>query len=122
MLTWAVRTIEFYRPESGASPVEEFLDALSDQDAQKASWVLRLVERLDMVPGQHLKKLDGTDWLWEVRVQSGGRYHRLLGFFGGGALLVLTSGFSKKQQKTPRREIELAHQRRTDYLQRRKQS
>ena len=34
--------------------------------------------------------------------------------------MVLTSGFSKKQQKTPQREIELAEARRVNYLQRKR--
>jgi phage-related protein len=75
-----------------------------------------------MVPQQYFKKLVGTEDLWEVRVQIGGNSYRLLGFFDGSVLLILTSGFAKKQQKTPQREIDLAHQRRSDYLQRRKQS
>jgi phage-related protein len=54
-------------------------------------------------------------------VQAAGKNYRLLGFFDGRVLLVLTSGFMKKQQKTPRGEIKLAEHRRTDYLQRRKQ-
>ena len=115
-----MRTIQFYRTESGRCPVEEFLDSLSDQHAQKVAWVLRLVERMDMVPQQYLKKLAGSVDLWEVRAQTGGNSYRLLGFFHGATLLVLTSGFSKKQQKTPLREIELANQRRKDYLVRHK--
>jgi phage-related protein len=31
-----------------------------------------------------------------------------LGFFDGGALLILTNGFTKKTQKTPSQEIALA--------------
>ena len=116
MLTWIVRTIEFYRTLSGSCPVEDFLDGLSDQHAQKVAWVLRLVEKLDRVPEQYLKKLVGTDQLWEIRIQIGGRSYRLLGFFDGAELLVLTSGFVKKQQKTPRKEIELAERRRTEHL------
>ena len=119
-LTSPVRTIQFYRTASGKSPVEEFLDSLSDRHAQKVAWVLRLVEQLDIVPEQYLKKLVGTKDLWEVRVQIGGNSYRFLGFFDGSQLLILTHGYSKKQQKTPRREIDLAHQRRTEYYQRRK--
>jgi phage-related protein len=117
-----MRRIQFYRTRAGKCPVEEFLDHLSDQDAQKVAWVLRLVEQLEIVPQQYFKKLVGTEELWEVRVQIGGNSYRLLGFFDGSVLLILTSGFAKKQKKTPQREIELARQRRTDYLQRRKQS
>jgi phage-related protein len=113
-----MRTIKFYRTENGRCPVEDFLDSLSDKHAQKISWVLRLVERMDRIPGQYLRKLVGTEGLWEVRVQIAGRSYRLLGFFDGANLLVLTSGFSKKERKTPPREIELAEARRTEYLQR----
>lgn len=98
--------------------MEEFLDSLPDKDGQKVAWVLRLVERLDRVPEQHLKKLVGTEDLWEIRAQAGGNSYRLLGFFDGPSLLILTGGFSKKQQKTPRREIEIAQQRRSDYFER----
>jgi phage-related protein len=100
--------------------VEEFLDSLPDQHAKKIAWVFRLVERMDIVPRQYFKKLVGTEDLWEIIVQIGGSGYRFLGFFDGSTLLILTSGFSKKQQKTPQREIELAHHRRTEYFQRRK--
>ncbi len=119
MLTYNVRTIEFYRTETGRCPVEEFLDSLPDKHAQKVTWVLRLVERLNIVPKQYLKKLIDTENLWEIRVISGGNNYRFLGFYYGTKLLVLTNGFSKKKQKIPDREIELAQRRRKDYIQRR---
>ena len=122
MLTLNVRIIEFYRTSSGSSPVEGFLDSLADQHAQKVTWVLRLVERLDRVPEQYLKKLVGTEQIWEIRIQMGGKKYRLLGFFDGPVLLILTSGFVKKQQKTPHKEIELAQRRRTEYLERKGKS
>jgi phage-related protein len=114
-----MRAIEFYRSENNRCPVEEFIDSLSDKHAQKVAWVLRLVERMDRVPEQYLKKLAGTEHLWEIRAQIAGNSYRFLGFFDGAVLLVLTSGFSKKQQRTPGREIELAETRRLNYLQRR---
>ncbi|MFZ1977051.1 MAG: type II toxin-antitoxin system RelE/ParE family toxin, partial [Bacteroidota bacterium] len=42
------------------------------------------------------------------------------GFFDDGRLIILTNGFSKKTQKTPVKEIKIAEQRRSEYLQRRK--
>ena len=117
-----MRTIQFYRTASGRNPVEEFLDSLSDRDAKKVTWVLRLVEQLDLVPQQYFKKLVGTGDLWEIRAQIGGSSYRLLGFFDGPQLLILTNGFAKKQQKTPVQEIELAERRRADHLQRRPKS
>jgi len=113
-----VREIRFYRTSSGRSPVEEFLDSLSGKQAQKVVWVLRLVEELERVPEQYLKKLTGTEGLWEVRAQHGGDTFRLLGFFDGPRLVVLVSGFAKKSEKTPRQEIALAEERRREYLSR----
>ena len=111
-----MREVRFYRAASGRCPVEEFLDSLTGKQAQKVVWVLRLIEELDIVPVQFFKKLEGTDGIWEVRAQHGGDAFRLLGFFDAPRLLVLTGGFAKKSETTPRREIALAQQRRQDHL------
>lgn len=113
-----MRTINFYRTESGDCPLEEFLDSLPSKQAQKVAWVLRLIEELDLVPGQYFEKLVNTEDIWEVRVQFGGDIFRLLGFFAGSSLLILTNGFAKKSQKTPRQEIDLATRRKNEYLSR----
>jgi len=117
-----MRTVEFYRLPNGNSPVEEFLDSLNGKQTQKVLWVLRLVEELDVVPRQYFKKLIDSEGLWEVRIQFGNDIFRLLGFFDGGALLILTNGFAKKTQKTPPQEIALAIRRKEEYLARRQKS
>ena len=113
-----MREIHFYRTAGGECPVEKFLDGLEPKQAQKVAWVLQVVRDLPMVPRQYFKKLEGTDDLWEVRAEFGGDAFRLLGFWDAGRLVVLTNGFAKKTQKTPAREIELAEQRKRDYLNR----
>lgn len=117
-----MRTVNFYRTESGTCPVEDFLDSLSGKQAQKIVWVLRLIEELDIVPSQYLQKLVNTEDIWEVRVQFGGNIFRLLGFFDGARLLILTTGFVKKSQKTPRQEIDLATRRKNEYLLRKRKA
>lgn len=111
-----MRAINFYRTSSGRVPVVEFLDTLDGKQAQKVTWVLSLVEELESIPTQYLKKLVNTDDIWEVRVQFGGNIFRLLGFFDESALIILTNGFAKKTQKTPPQEISLAEERKRDYL------
>ena len=113
-----MRTIDFYRTETGKCPVDEFLDSLTGKQAQKVVWVLRLIEELEIVPHQYFEKLVNTEDIWEVRVQFGGDIFRLLGFFAGSSLLILTNGFAKKSQKTPRQEIDLAIRRKGEYLSR----
>jgi len=115
-----MRKIDFYRDKSGYCPVEEFLDSLNAKQAQKVVWVLRLIEEQETVPNTYLKKLINTEEIWEVRVQFGNNIFRILGFFENYNLIVLTSGFQKKSQKTPEKEIQLAEKRRKDYLKRRR--
>jgi len=115
-----MRTVNFYRLLNGNSPVEEFLDSLTGKQAQKVLWVLQLIEELDVIPRQYFKKLVDSEGIWEVRIQFGNDIFRLLGFFDGGTLLILTNGFAKKTQKTPPQEIALAVRRKEEYLARRK--
>ena len=117
-----MRTVNFYRLPNGQSPVEVFLDSLTGKQAQKVTWVLNLIEELDIVPIQYFKKLVDSENIWEVRIQFGNDIFRLLGFFESGALLILTNGFAKKKQKTPPQEIELAVTRKNDYLKRKEKS
>ena len=117
-----MRTVNFYRLPNGKSPVEEFLDSLTGKQAQKVLWVLQLIEELDGIPRQYFKKLAGRAGIWEIRIHFGNDIFRLLGFFDGGTLLILTNGFAKKTQKTPSQEIALAVRRKEDYLSRSKKS
>jgi phage-related protein len=112
-------TIEFFRPARGSSPIEDYLDTLADKHVQKVLWVLRLIQDLPRIPQRYLKKLQGTEDIWEVRVSSGNNIFRLLGFFTKNSLMILTNGFTKKSQKTPRNEIETAERRKKEYLSRR---
>jgi len=52
--------------------------------------------------------LEGTDGLYEIRVQQGSDIFRIFCFFDEGKLVVLANGFHKKTQKTPKNEIEKA--------------
>ncbi len=113
-----MREIHFYRTESGTCPVEEFLDSLSGKQAQKVAWVLQLIEEMEVIPMQYFKKIVNTGNLWEVRVQTGNNIFRLLGFLEGNQLVILTHGFQKKTQKTPKKEIQLAETRKSDYFKR----
>jgi len=111
-----MRTVVFYRLPNGQSPIETFLDSLTGKQAQKVLWVLQLVEELETIPRQYFKKLIDSEGIWEVRIQFGNDIFRLLGFFDGGRLLILTNGFVKKTQKISAQEITLATQRKNDYL------
>ena len=111
-----MKEINFYKTQTGKIPAKDFLDSLSSKHTQKVIWVLELVESLNQVPVQYFKKLKSTDDLWEIRARVGSNSFRLLGFIDNEEFVVLTNGFSKKSQKTPKKEIDLAEQRKADYL------
>jgi len=115
-----MRKVDFYKTISGKSPISDFLDSLSGKQVQKITWVLEVIEELRIIPKQYFKKLVNTNDIWEVRVISGSNIFRLLGFFDGNNLVILTNGFVKKTQKTPKQEIKLAEKRKKDYLERKK--
>ena len=113
------RSVIFYSTADGKCPIKDFLDALPGKAAQKVTWVLRLLEDLNIVPATYFKKLVGTE-IWECRIQAGSNAYRVLCFFVTGDVVVLTHGFIKKTQKTPKNEIEKAEAYRQDFLRRRK--
>jgi hypothetical protein len=39
-----MRDVQFFKRADGSSPVEEFIDGLTDKQAQKVAWVLKLIE------------------------------------------------------------------------------
>jgi phage-related protein len=116
-----MREVEFYCTRSGRSPVHEFLAQLPFKAASKIRWVLQDVLTSDHVSTKFFKKLRGTEHLWEVRVEYGGDAYRLLSFLDGARVVVVLSAFSKKTERIPPLEIELAHQRRREYLNRKNQ-
>jgi|LWDU01.1.fsa_nt_gi phage-related protein len=119
MLT-SIVLIKFYKKQNKRSPVEEFLDSLNAKQAKKVTWVLQLIEELDKIHRQYFKKLVNTDDIWEVRVRIGNDAIRLLGFIEKGTFIILTNGFMKKSQKTPKVEIQLAEKRKKDFIKRKR--
>ncbi|MDP3029506.1 MAG: type II toxin-antitoxin system RelE/ParE family toxin [Deltaproteobacteria bacterium] len=115
----AKRIVKFYKTADGKCSVEEFLDSLPGKAAQKVTWVLKLLEDLDVVPSSYFKKLAGTEEIWECRVQCGSNAYRIFCFLVDNSIVVLTHGFAKKSRKTPKQEIERAEACRRDYLRRR---
>ena len=114
-----MKTISFYRTASGKCPVKKYLDSLTDAQATKIAWVLKLIREIDQVPSKYFKKLIKTNDIWEVRVDVGGDTFRFLGFFYNRELIILTNSFKKKSRKIPLLEIKLAEKRKKEYLSRR---
>ncbi|MFO0792733.1 MAG: type II toxin-antitoxin system RelE/ParE family toxin [Candidatus Brocadiaceae bacterium] len=112
------KTVVFYRTIDGKCPIKDFLDPLPGKVVQKITWVLSLLEDFNIVPSSYFKKLAGTEEIWECRIKFGANAYRILCFFDNNSVVVLTHGFMKKSQKTPKHEIEKAEAYRRNFLKR----
>lgn len=107
----------FYDRTDGTEPVKEFLDSLDvKMRAKMLRTVLLLAENGTHLREPYSKPLD--DGIFELRAKVGSDISRVLYFFFVGRRVILTNGFVKKTQKTPRAEIERAKQYRKEYLSR----
>jgi len=106
--------IEFYEMESGRKPVEEYVEALSDEVKEK---VVEAVEHL----GDHgldlglplVRPVEGK--LYELRVQVKKNRTRILYAAVKGQRFLFLHGFTKKTPRTPREDIDLAKRRFADW-------
>ena len=87
---------------------EEFFKKQYRKVQDKIIKVLDILETVERVPITYLKYIEGTNGLFEVRVQLGSDIFRIFCCFDGNRLVVLFSGFQKKTQKTPSKEIDRA--------------
>lgn len=88
-----------------------FLDFYNKQKPkvkEKILWTFKVIETVEKIPTEYFKYLEGTDALYEIRIKHGSDIFRVFCFFDKGKLIVLTHGFQKKTQKTPKRDIEKA--------------
>ena len=94
---------------------EDFFKEQSRKVQDKIIKVLDILENVERVPATYLKYIEGTNGLFEVRVQLGSNIFRIFCCFDGNRLVVLFSGFQKKTQKTPPKEIDRAIKIMTEY-------
>lgn len=94
----------------------EFIDSLPEIVREKVLYNIRKV-RGGVKDVRLFKKL-GDSPIWEFRTEYYGSAYRLLAFWDkdGETLVVATHGFKKKQQKTPKNEIEHAKTIMKEYL------
>lgn len=85
-----------------------FYESLGIREQEKIDYVFEMVKSLDMIPKRFFKHLEGTDGLFEIRVELESNIFRVLCFFDEGRLVVVINSFQKKSQKTPKQELELA--------------
>lgn len=87
---------------------EKFLKAQSQKVQDKIFKVIEIIETYQHVPKTYLAPLKTYKGLFEARIKLGQNIWRIFCFFDKGKLVILLNGFTKKTQKTPKKEIDKA--------------
>lgn len=109
--------VEFFEKSDGSFPVEDFI---LSQDLKMQAKLFRMLELLEL-KGNELREPYSKfleDGIYEIRAKHGSDITRVLYFFISGRTIILTNGFVKKTQKTPRMELEIAKKYREEYRKR----
>ena len=110
-------SIEFYERENGSIPAEEFLNNLNPKMRAKITGLLAILQEYgNELREPYSKHID--DGIFELRGKVGTDISRVLYFFYYQGKIIITNGFVKKTQKTPREEIKKAKAYRSDYIER----
>ena len=86
----------------------DFFDKQSEKVKDKIDYVLFLITVADRIPKKFFQHLEGTNGLYEIRVEYQGNIFRIFCCFDEGNLVALFNGFQKKSQKTPKSELDKA--------------
>lgn len=109
--------IDFFQLDNGNYPVKEYLNDIDVKMRAKILWTIKLLEAngntLGMPYSEHLQ-----DGIFELRTKQGNKISRVLYFFCIGRKIILTHGFTKKTNKVPKEEIEVAKRYREIYMRR----
>ena len=87
---------------------DDFFKCQTQKVRDKIIKVLDIIEQIERIPTTYLKYIEGTNGLFEVRVQLGNNIFRIFCFFDGNKFVILLKKKKKKTQKTPASEIERA--------------
>ncbi|HWZ23409.1 MAG TPA: type II toxin-antitoxin system RelE/ParE family toxin [Cytophagaceae bacterium] len=93
----------------------DFFNKQTKEVKKKFNWTLGLISELERIPTKYFKHIEGSDSLYEIRIEAGSNIFRVFCFFDEGRLIILLNGFQKKSDKTPKNEIELANKLKTQY-------
>jgi phage-related protein len=105
------RKIIFYE-----SYFQDFFLEQNSKVREKIAYVFKLINSVQNVPTKFLKHLEGTDGLYEIRIEFESNIYRIFCCFDKGNLVVLFNAFQKKTQKTPKNQIDLALKLKKEYF------
>jgi phage-related protein len=95
---------------------KEFYVAQTQIVRDKINYVLKMVETQRIVPKKFFRIIEGSDGIYEIKIEMESNIYRIFCCMDEGAVVVLFHGFQKKTQKTPQKEIKRAEAIKKEYF------
>ena len=106
-----IRTIKLFK-----NYYKDFYVAQTQTVRDKINFVLKVVETQRIIPKKFFRIIEGSDGIYEIKVEIESNIYRIFCCMDGGAVVVLFHGFQKKTQKTPMKEIKRAEAIKKEYF------
>jgi len=94
----------------------DFFEQQTEKVKEKIEHVLFVVTVANRIPQKFFQHLEGTNGLYEIRVEFQGNIYRIFCCFDEGQVVILFNGFQKKSQRTPSGELDKAVKIRNEYF------
>ena len=107
--------VVFFREASGSVPLLEWQDGLS---RRARAYAYASMDRLRLL-GHELRRPEAdylAEGIYELRFRCDRLNYRLLYFFHGREVVVISHGFIKKEARVPDRELHIARRRKIAFM------
>lgn len=105
--------VVFYKDKNSIELVKEFILSQSDDAIGEILHVVDLLYKFDLSLGlPYVEKVRGK--IWSLRIKHSSDYFRILYYAASGKKFILLHAIKKKTDKLPKRDIEIAEERRND--------
>jgi hypothetical protein len=100
----------------------EFYNSVNSKVQEKIDFALDIITSQPIIPTKHVKFLENSDGIYEIRISHRTDEYRILFFFEsgslieGGKIVILGNGFIKKDTKDYVKAIKKAEQIKTEYF------
>ena len=95
---------------------KDFFEEQTDKVKDKIDYVLYLVTVSERIPKKFFKYMEGTDGLFEIRIEYESNIFRIFCCFDKGKVVILFNGIQKKTNKTPKKDIKKAEKIMNEYF------
>ena len=115
--------VEMYEKLDGKVPVLDFILDLKPKQQAKIYREIDLLEKFgNELHYPHVDTIKGDKYkgLWELRIEFSSNIFRIFYFLPNRNNVILLHGFTKKKQKTPKTDLDVALDRMKEYLRRKK--